>query len=305
MEKYKELCEEIYQLNINKEKSIQDEELGKIVAFISDRTAYDYYCEKCKKIKTFIQNKDKNIIVKTTFGYIDALNMYTLQAGEKKIEYTTSQYSTFYEESFYKDNSEFYIFKFFECPTCENRLVMIFLFKNKMIRKVYQSFISNIMNTEDIIRYQKMKLLDSEDLMDLNKANECKKNGLNIAAFVYMRRIFENMLQRIYNKNKIEIHIKDESKEFTDLYVKDKVKLLKEYLPTVLNENSKSDKYTKIYKILSEGIHKLDEETCENLYNMVKDLLLLILERECELQKEKDSIKELDSNFNKIFNSNK
>lgn len=43
-------------------------------------------------------------------------------------------------------------------------------------------------------QFKKMKLLNDDDLKELNKANQCKKLGMNIASFVYMRRIFENML---------------------------------------------------------------------------------------------------------------
>lgn len=150
-----------------------------------------------------------------------------------------------------------------------------------------------------------MKLLSENDLKELYKSNQCKKLGMTVASFVYMRRIFENMLQRIYEEHNTEITLKDPSKKFTDLYVKDKVKLLKPYLPILISENSTSDKYIKLYKLLSKGIHKLDEDVCEGLYNIIKELLLMILEKEIERKKNEKNLMELENNFNIIFNDNK
>ena len=127
---------------------------------------------------------------------------------------------------------------------------------------------------------------------------------MNIASFVYMRRIFENILQRIYEEHQSEITIKDSSKKFTDLFVKDKVKLLKPYLPILMNEEVSSSKYIKLYKLLSEGIHKLNEDICESLYTIIKELLLMILEKEVQEKKNKENLAELQTSFNKIFNGN-
>ena len=127
---------------------------------------------------------------------------------------------------------------------------------------------------------------------------------MNIASFVYMRRIFENMLQRIYEAHQSEVIIKDSSKKFIDLFVKDKVKLLKPYLPILMNEEVSSDKYIKLYKLLSEGIHKLNEDICESLYNIIKELLLMILEKEMQEKKNRKNLTELETSFNKIFNEN-
>ena len=224
------------------------------------------------------------------------------------MNYEKSDYSSLSNNSssinIYEINSRFFIFKKLECPTCDEKLTMIFLYEKNCITKVYQSFISDIVKDEDIQKFKKMELLNEDDLKELNNANKCKKLGMNIASFVYMRRIFENMLQRIYEAHQSEVTIKDSSKKFTDLYVKDKVKLLKPYLPILMNEEVSADKYIKLYKLLSEGIHKLNEDICESLYNIIKELLLMILEKEMQEKKNKKNLTELETSFNKIFNKN-
>ena len=286
----------------NKEDIIQT-----VFSFITDRSAYDYYCNTCDKLKTYIQCQKKSIIVNVTFDSYESINMYNPKLNDKVIDYSKSEYSTFSTESkinIYEGNSKFFIFKNFQCPTCDERLIMIFLYENDCMTKIYQSFVSDIIQDSDIQQFKKMKLLNEHDLVELNNANKCKKQGMNIASFVYMRRIFENMLQRIYEEHKTEIILKDPSKKFTDFFVKEKVQLLKPYLPMLMSEEATSDKYIKLYKLLSEGIHKLNEDVCEGLYNIIKELLLMILEKEIQEKKNNKNLVELETNFNKIFNNN-
>lgn len=298
----------VYNLDIGESIEITENNPKTIFNFIIDRSAYDHYCNNCNRIKTFIQSQKQSVIVDGTFNDNHAINMYNPKLNDKVITYEKSDYSSLSNNSssitIYDINSRFFIFKKLECPTCDEKLTMIFLYEKNCIAKVYQSFISDIIKDEDIQQFKKMKLLNEEDLKELNNANKCKKLGMNIASFVYMRRIFENMLQRIYEAHQSEVTIKDDSKKFTDLFVKDKVKLLKPYLPILMNEEVSSDKYIKLYKLLSEGIHKLNEDICESLYNIIKELLLMILEKEMQEKKNRKNLAELETSFNKIFNEN-
>ena len=298
----------VYNLDIGESIEITENNAETIFNFIIDRSAYDHYCNNCNRIKTFIQSQKQSVIVDGTFNDNHAINMYNPNLNDKVITYEKSNYSSLSNNSstitIYDINSRFFIFKKLECPTCDEKLTMIFLYEKNCIAKVYQSFISDIIKDEDIQQFKKMKLLNEDDLKELNNANKCKKLGMNIDSFVYMRRIFENMLQRIYEAHQSEVTIKDSSKKFIDLFVKDKVKLLKPYLPILMNEEVSSDKYIKLYKLLSEGIHKLNEDICESLYNIIKELLLMILEKEMQEKKNRKNLTELETSFNKIFNEN-
>lgn len=298
----------VYNLDIGESIEITENNAETIFNFIIDRSAYDHYCNNCNRIKTFIQSQKQSVIVDGTFNDNHAINMYNPNLNDKVITYEKSNYSSLSNNSstitIYDINSRFFIFKKLECPTCDEKLTMIFLYEKNCIAKIYQSFISDIIKDEDIQQFKKMKLLNEDDLKELNNANKCKKLGMNIASFVYMRRIFENMLQRIYEAHQSEVTIKDSSKKFIDLFVKDKVKLLKPYLPILMNEEVSSDKYIKLYKLLSEGIHKLNEDICESLYNIIKELLLMILEKEMQEKKNRKNLTELETSFNKIFNEN-
>ena len=112
------------------------------------------------------------------------------------------------------------------------------------------------------------------------------------------------MLERIYEREESNIKI-EKDLQFSNLLIKEKISLLKPYLPTLLNEKSSNGKYGELYKILSEGIHKLDENTCNSLFDFLTEIILLILEKEQSIKKEEQYLKQLSQTYNTIFNKKK
>lgn len=97
-------------------------------------------------------------------------------------------------------------------------------------------------------------------------------NGDNIAAYVYLRRIVENIIMDSYKSNKNKLNISDD--EFEKLRTREKINKLKDFLPKFLFDNKE------IYPIVSAGIHTLTEEQCEKYYDNLKDAIDIILHQE-------------------------
>ena len=177
--KKEEIYLKAYNLEINESITISENNIETIFNFIIDRSAYDYYCNSCNKIKTYIQNQKQSVIIDCTFNSNEAINMYNPKLNDKVINYEKSEYSAFSNNSssitIYESNSRFFILKKLQCPTCDEKLIMIFLYEKNCITKIYQSFISDIIKDEDIQQFKKMKLLNEKDLNELNNANKCKK----------------------------------------------------------------------------------------------------------------------------------
>jgi len=95
-------------------------------------------------------------------------------------------------------------------------------------------------------------------------------HGAGIAAFVYLRRVFERLVFGRFEEFKNDEGWTDE--QFGRLDMVDKVKLLHDHLPTFLVENAR------IYAILSVGIHQLEEEKCLGAFEMLKESILIILD---------------------------
>lgn len=108
-------------------------------------------------------------------------------------------------------------------------------------------------------------------------------NGDNIAAYVYLRRIVENIIMDSYTSNKNKLNISDD--EFEKLRTKEKINTLKDFLPKFLFDNKE------IYSIVSAGIHTLTEEQCEKYYDNLKDAIDIILHQETARREELNLMK--------------
>lgn len=117
-------------------------------------------------------------------------------------------------------------------------------------------------------------LLTKEKYAELNRGVGLITHGVGIGAFVYLRRIFEDLIE--------EAHTKMSAIEGweEDLYIKsrmaEKIKLLKTELPDFLVENNS------LYSILSIGTHELTEDTCKEYFPTVKLGIELILDEKLE-----------------------
>ncbi len=102
-------------------------------------------------------------------------------------------------------------------------------------------------------------------------------HGVGIGSFVYLRRVFENLI----DEAKIEA-LKDNGSFPVDKYTRakmdDKIAILKDHLPKFLVENKA------IYSILSKGIHELTEDECLEYFLPIKTGIELILDEKIEVK---------------------
>ena len=126
--------------------------------------------------------------------------------------------------------------------------------------------------------------LSKTDLKNYKKAIGLYAHGAGAGSFVYLRRIFENLIFESYENNKNEIEF--EEKDFKVKRMEDKVVELKRFLPSQLIE------IKSIYGILSKGVHELSEEECLKYFSPIKLSIELILDQKIEqaIKKSRDEI---------------
>jgi hypothetical protein len=109
----------------------------------------------------------------------------------------------------------------------------------------------------------------------------CSLNSFNsnIGAMTYLRRIFEKLLIDTFN----EYHEKKGFEAFTRKRMEDKVIYLKANLPTLLFEQG----FNVLYQRISDGIHNLSEEQCEENFLMLKTAIEEILIEKLEAEEKK------------------
>lgn len=145
----------------------------------------------------------------------------------------------------------------------------------------------------DIGRYKKLLHNDYENL---NRAIGLYSHGVGAGSYVYLRRIFEKLIEEIHIKAKEESDWNDE--KYNKSRMKEKIELLEHLLPSILVETPQ------LYGILSIGIHELSEEECRNYFPIMKTAIELILDEKLALlikeAKSKDLKKSLDAIATKI-----
>lgn len=125
----------------------------------------------------------------------------------------------------------------------------------------------------EIGKYQKYaKVISKENLRELNKAIGLSANGVGVGSFVYLRRIFETLLEK-YHQQALDTNNWNED-EYKKSRIAEKIELLKNYLPEAIV------KYKKVYSIISKGIHELEEQECLEYFSIVKDAIISILEQD-------------------------
>lgn len=116
--------------------------------------------------------------------------------------------------------------------------------------------------------------LSREDMKAFKKAIGLAAHGVGAGSFVYLRRIFEDLIHEAYASNKTTLGL--ENVEFYKLRMEEKVELLKDFLPSQLVGMKK------IYGILSKGVHELSEEDCLAYFPALKLSIELVLEQKIE-----------------------
>lgn len=135
------------------------------------------------------------------------------------------------------------------------------------------------------------KVLVKPILREFTKAIGLAANGVGIGSFVYLRRIFENLVFQAFDEAK-----KDGAaiEQFESLRMEEKIKSLKGYLPSFIVENNS------IYGILSKGIHELTEEECLAYFDCMRQSIELILDERLEQLEKKKKIDEVKKTLNSI-----
>lgn len=124
------------------------------------------------------------------------------------------------------------------------------------------------LNTYDVRQYS--AVLSREDFKEFTKAIGLAAHGVGVGSFVYLRRIFENLVDAAYQIAKSDNGWDDEA--YRSGRMAERIQLLAGYLPEFLVENRS------IYKILSQGVHELTEQECLAAFPVVKMGIELVLD---------------------------
>lgn len=198
------------------------------------------------------------------------VNAYNSQSGYEttftiKAERIGERWSDYYD--FYRVT--------LTCKRNEKDKLRFFIYHDmeKVVKLGQYPSMADIQFTEIGKKYD--KFLSREDLREFKKAIGLAANGVGIGSFVYLRRIFENLIWETFEKNKKDLGISKEV--FQKKTMGEKVQMLQTKLPSQLVEMKS------VYKILSKGVHELSEQECLAYFPALKLSIELILEQKIEM----------------------
>jgi len=129
------------------------------------------------------------------------------------------------------------------------------------------------------------KQLGNEQLVLFKKAIGLAAHGIGAGSFVYLRKIFEALIEGAYQQHKSTLSVPEE--DFLKLRMTEKVDKLKDHLPSQLVAMKS------VYGILSSGVHELTEEECLLYFQPIKLSIELILDQKIDEDKKRERDKKV------------
>lgn len=146
--------------------------------------------------------------------------------------------------------------------------------------------ITKVGQTPSLRDFQLGELKEIEDAMTMSQRREFVQaistgaHGFSVAACVYYRRVFEQLLNEARDEYGLANNITDLN-EFDNRYTDEKIRILADHLPPFLVE------HPQLYGILSKGVHQLTEEECASELPTLRLAIEVILKEKAAATKAK------------------
>jgi hypothetical protein len=227
------------------------EKIADIKQFLWHELTMDGFCPYCRRYSTFYRS-----------------------VGTTRSNYTDEYYSKLEE----------FTYNVVKCARDKEDHVISFysLLSNKTVQKVGQFPSFADIAIDESKTYS--KFLDKEDMAEFHKAIGLAAHGVGIGSYVYLRRVFEGLIDKRFWDDQEAQGWSNE--EFYKLRMAERIEFLKDYLPPFLVENAK------IYSILSLGVHELDEDDCLAFFPVLRQSTVWILDQD---KKKKEELAEQEA----------
>jgi hypothetical protein len=232
----------------------------------NDTSSYRAYCIQCDSMSVFKAESQKVIPITAPI------------AGHHEIP---------------KDDTSFYgdidFGKRLHCAMCGMFMCVYFKVLGDKVVKV-----GSYPSTADLDRgrlFSECNIPKSRIPKELATAIGLKAHGAYIGAYAYLRRVYETLIENARKKAEQDGVL---AENFERIHIKEKIKALSDYLPEYMVENRNA------YGILSKGIHELSEDDCKIGYEILYNLIVLILEDQEERRKKELRKKDISNAINAL-----
>lgn len=137
---------------------------------------------------------------------------------------------------------------------------------------------------------QKYQTILKDRYQELTKACGLYSSGIGIGSFVYLRRIFETICEDVHQEC-IVMAGWDEA-EYTKMHFNQRMEYFESFGKYVIPEALNPIK-SKLYGVISKGVHEYSETECKELFPCIKTAIELILDQKLAEIEKKNKINEL------------
>lgn len=179
----------------------------------------------------------------------------------------------------------------FVCAMDENhRLDFVVLTDNNSMRKIGQYPTIADLTFPELDEFK--TVINNTSRKELGTAIGLYANGVGVGSYVYLRRIFERILDEA--KAEAELAGTVDLSGYDGMKVDKRIRLLKDYLPAMINDNHV------FYGIVSKGIHELSEDECISYFPVLKEAIFMILRQWAQKKQEQEDAKRLRASLSQI-----
>ena len=130
---------------------------------------------------------------------------------------------------------------------------------------------------------------------DYSRALGLFASGIGCGSFVYLRRVFEFLVERLHNECKREQGWNEA--EYKRIDFNEKIRMIEEFGKVIIPNELKQVR-TKIYGVLSKGVHQSSDQECLEIFSYVKYALEIIMDEQLAQLEKETKLKELQKRVN-------
>ncbi|XME02135.1 hypothetical protein QYZ88_015875 [Lachnospiraceae bacterium C1.1] len=277
------------------EIKITPDNIWELASVVEGSTKIDVFCKDCGEKRVFASEK---VYKHLRYGH----EVNDRSVGEELITWQQEQniHRSIDDDSYdnwtWSNNRIAYdtrimAFRFHCAKNPSHRLDYVVLTDGNIMRKIGQFPSVADLSFPKLKEFRKV-MTSRDDEKELKRAIGLYANGIGIGSFVYLRRIFERIVDKASKKAISDGKYKE--KELLDLRVNDRVKKLSGYLPQAIVNSPVA------YGIISKGIHELSEEECTIYFPVLQSFIMMVLRQWESIRKEAEEAEKLQKELNSI-----
>lgn len=243
----------------------EEKEVFNVIKVLYYQKTIDSYCLSCCRESTFkgIQESVPNELSEKNYK-----NILRVKPGLRPPSIPVGTHEVIFQCARNESHQHVFIFLVSRNIVIKEKEVL----QIDSIQKIGQHPSYGDLNIPKIKKYS--RVLSKEAMAELVRAIGLASHDVGVGAYVYLRRIFENLIEDAH-KEVAKTHGWDEEK-YNSSRMKEKIQLLKSELPDFLVDHSG------MYMLLSKGVHELSEQECLEHFDTLKIAIELILDEKLE-----------------------